>query len=51
MELCVKKLTDENGTVWVLIYAEGMIQEPLTLFRDFEALNLCRQIQDVLKGT
>jgi len=51
MEILAKRLTDKFGDVWVLIYEEGHLQEPLTLLKQFEAEVLVSNIQNQLQNT
>ena len=44
MEFNVKKLTDEEGEVWIAIYDFLGINEPLALIRGYEADCLATQI-------
>ena len=48
MEILAKKVTDQFGDVWVLIYEDGHLQEPLTLLKQFEAEILVSNIQNQL---
>ena len=45
MEILCKRLTDDWGDVWILLYEEGCLKKPLGLFRDFQARALLASLQ------
>ena len=48
MAILAKRLTDNHGDVWILLYEEGLIKEPLTILKAFEAATLVKRIQNEL---
>lgn len=44
MRINAKKLTDEYDAVWILLWSDGGVDEPLAMIRDFEAESLATQI-------
>jgi len=50
MEIHAKKFTDNNGDVWITLYEEGHMKEPLVMLRSFEINKLMLTIQNELDG-